>query len=259
MIYIQSGYSPDPDLNHARILYASHAAGLTPTASTSATGHPAIAATYPTTFEYWEPTALPATWALDLASAKAVDAVGLYGDLAGCTCAVEYSANGTTWTVAMTQALTDKINMLLFASVSARYWRLQFTVAIPRLAVAYIGTALAMQRKIYQGHTPLTLARVTDIATNMSERGQFLGRSIIRMGAQTSCEWAHLKAAWYRSNFDPFVSAARTDPFFIGWRPLQYPSEMGFVWATDDIKPKITGPRDFMSVGLTVRGLINGA
>ena len=80
MIYIQSGYAPDPDLNHARILYASHATGVMPTASTSATGHPAVAATYPTTFEYWQPTALPATWAVDLTTAKAVDAVGLYGD-----------------------------------------------------------------------------------------------------------------------------------------------------------------------------------
>jgi hypothetical protein len=258
MIYTQTGLTPDPDLNHARIGYQNLAFGLTPTASSAATGHPAISATYPTTFEFWQPTALPATWAVDLGSAKAVDYLGMVGDMEGCTVALQSSTDNSTWTTQETRAgLTDRINLFLITPVTARYWRLSITVVIPRLAVVYIGQALAMQRKIYQGHTPLTLSRETELSNNMSEGGQYLGRSIIRKGASTSAEWQHLKAAWYRANFDPFVKSAREYPFFIGWRPQQYPAELGFVWTGGDIAPDNSGPRDFMSLGMSFRGLIN--
>jgi hypothetical protein len=258
MIYIQSGYSPTPDLNHARIGYQNLTYGRTPTASSSAAGYPAIAATYPTTFEYWKPTSTTSTWTIDLGSAQAVDFVGLVGDMAGCTIAVQRSTNNSTWTTVDTRTtITDRINLFLFGSVSARYWRLSITVAIPSIAVVYIGTALAMQRKIYQGHSPLILSRETELSNNVSDGGQYLGRSIIRKGAQTACAWSHLTADWYRSNFDPFVKASRTAPFFIAWRPSQYTSELGYVWVDGDIAPTNTGPKNYMSVDMTVRGLIN--
>jgi hypothetical protein len=258
MIYIQTGYNPTPDLNHARICYQNLAFGRTPTASTAATGFPAIAATFPTTFEYWTPTALPATWTLDLGTAQTIDHVGLVGDMKGCTIAIESSPDNSTWTAQDTRsAITDRINLFLFAPVSARYWRLNISVQLPNIAVVNMGQALAMQRKIYQGHTPLTLSRETELSNNVSEGGQFLGRSIIRKGASTSTEWQHLTASWYRANFDPFVKSAREFPFFIAWRPLQYHNELGYVWTGGDVAPQNTGPRDFMSVGMTFRGLIN--
>lgn len=262
MIYIQSGLSPTPDLNHARIGYENLTYGLAATASTSAAGHPATAATYPTTFEYWTPTALPATWVVDLGGDKTVDYLGMVGDMNGATIQIQYSTGTPTgegsWTTYETRAnLTDRINLFLLSPQVARYWRLSFSVAFPLLAVVYLGQTLAMQRKIYQGHTPLTLSRETELSNNMSEGGQYLGRSIIRKGASTSTEWQHLRGDWYRANFDPFVKAVRTAPFFIGWRPEQYPAELGFVWTGGDISPSITGPRDFMSVGLSFQGLIN--
>ena len=258
MIFIESGYSPTPDLNHARIGYQNLTYGLTPTASTAAAGFPAIAATYPTTFEYWTPTALPATWSVDFGTSKAVDYCGIVGDLNGATVAIQSSANNSTWTTRGTIGPTsDRINMALFLEQAARYWRLSVTGGFPNIAVVYLGKALAMQRKIYQGHTPLTLSRTTELSNNMSETGQYLGRSITRKGAQTSCNWSHLKADWYRANFDQFVKAARTGPFFIGWRPESYPAELGYVWTDGDIAPTNSGPRDFMSVGVNFMGLIN--
>ena len=193
-----------------------------------------------------------------MGSAKTVDYFGLVGDMNGATVALQSSTDNSTWTTQQTQSgLTDRINMFLFLPVSARYWRLLITVAIPSIAVVYIGQALDMQRMIYQGHTPLTLSRTTELSNNISEGGQYLGRSIIRKGAKTGFGWQHLKADWYRANFDPFVKAARTAPFFIAWRPSQYPSEMGFVWVDGDIAPSNSGPRDFMAVDMNVMGLIN--
>lgn len=257
MIFIQSGYTPTPDLNYSRIGYQNYTEGKTPTASSSATGYPAVAATYPTTFEYWKPATIPATWEIDQGAAVACDYFGLVGDFNGATINVQSSPNNTTWTTQVSGSPTDRVAMFLFASVTARYWRIQVTGATPSIAVIYIGAALAMQRKIYQGHSPLTLSRVTDTTQNVSETGQYLGRSITRKGLKTNCEYQHLKADWYRANFDPFVEAARTAPFFYAWRPLAYPSELGFVWTTGDIKPTNSGPKDFMSVGFTVTGIAN--
>ena len=258
MIFIQPGYSPVPDLGHARIGYQNLTYGLTPTASSAAAGFPAIAATYPTTFEYWTPTALPATWAVDLGAAQFVDYCGLVGNLNGATVAIQSSSDNATWTTRGTITPTiDRINMALFLQASLRYWRLSITGGIPNIAVVYIGKTLAMQRKIYQGHTPLNLSRTTELSNNMSDGGQYLGRSVIRKGAQTSCDWSHLTADWYRANFDPFVKAARTAPFFIAWRPEQYPNELGYVWTENDIAPQNSGPKNYMSVSVSFMGLIN--
>jgi hypothetical protein len=147
--------------------------------------------------------------------------------------------------------------MFLFGTITARYWRIRVRNAIAKIAVVYVGAALAMQRKIYQGHTPITLSRITETTQNTSETGQYLGRSIIRKGLKTSCEYQHLTADWYRANFDPFVEAAREAPFFYAWRPIQYPDELGFVWTNGDIRPTNTGPRNFMSVSFSVTGIAN--
>lgn len=257
MIFIQSGYSPTPDLYHSRIGIQNIVQGKTPTASSAATGYPAIAATYPTTYEFWKPSALPATWAIDNGTAVACDYFGLVGDFNGAAIEVQSSTDNSTWVTQASGSPTDRVAMFLFASVTARYWRVRATTAIPSIAVVYIGASLAMQRRIYQGHTPLTLSRITETTQNTSETGQYLGRSIIRKGLQTSCEYQHLTADWYRANFDPFVEAAREVPFFYAWRPVQYPNELGFVWTTGDIRPTNTGPRNFMSVSFRVTGIAN--
>lgn len=260
MIFIQSGYTPTPDLNHSRIGINNITYGKTPVASSSAAGHPAIAATYPTTYEYWRPTSGGSTWTIDNGSPVECDYMGIVGTLSSVIIGCAYSTDGTTWITPVTGSLASgeskRTAMFLFAPVTARYWRLTM-IGICDIAVVYIGKSLAMQRKIYQGHSPLTLSRMTETTQNVSETGQYLGRSITRKGLKTNCEYQHLKAAWYRANFDPFVEAARTAPFFYAWRPLAYPSELGFVWTTGDIKPTNSGPKDYMSVGFTVTGIAN--
>lgn len=125
----------------------------------------------------------------------------------------------------------------------------------PRIGVIQFGRTLTMQRGIYGGHTPITLSRDTVVRPNVSEAGQWLGRSIVRAGSSTEFSWQHLTAPWYRQNFEPFVEHARTKPFFIAWRPSQYPDEVGYVWTEQDIKPSNMGIINFMDVSMTVRGL----
>lgn len=126
----------------------------------------------------------------------------------------------------------------------------------PRAAVIYTGTLLTLQRRIYVGHTPITLGRKSDVVTGMSESGNFLGRIILNETNETSFSLENLTPDWYRTYFDPFVEAAISKPFFVAWRPDSYPNEVGFVWCTDDIAPDNSAPNGMMSVGFKVRGVV---
>lgn len=127
----------------------------------------------------------------------------------------------------------------------------------PVIGVIRMGKALEMERPIYGGHTPLNLSRTTVIRPNISERGQFLGRSIIRSGASGSWSWKNLTAAWVRRYLDPFLEAIRTTPFFILWRPSSFPGEAGYCWTTADHAPTNMGSKDRMSITIDAEGLGN--
>ena len=135
--------------------------------------------------------------------------------------------------------------------------QVQIVSATPNPEIAYLsaGLALAMERPIYGGHSPITLSRVTRGTPNISQGGEFLGRSIERRAVATSYAWRNLSAAWYRVNFDPFVAhcADTLGTFFISWRPSSHPNETAYAWLTGDVQPNNSGSRDLMDV--TVRAV----
>lgn len=107
----------------------------------------------------------------------------------------------------------------------------------PRIAHIKLGQALVLPQTIYVGHSPVTLNRRTDIITNTSENGQFLGRVQKRQYLETSVDMTHITPSFYRDSIDPFVEHAITGAFFFAWRPVQYPTEVGFGWTGGDISP----------------------
>lgn len=125
------------------------------------------------------------------------------------------------------------------------------------IEIAYVsaGEYLQMPRNIYGGHSPIDLSSKTKFQTNVSETGQFLGRDITRQGSSTSLAWQFLDDAWYRTSFTPFVESAKTNPFFIKWRPDFYEDATSFCFTTADIKPSnMGGGHRLMSVTVPVLG-----
>ena len=247
-------------LTHARIGWHRYDGSVS--ASSAAAGFPASAAKSMNTYEFWKPTSLAAWWKIDLGSAKVVNYCGIaVHDWSGNDVTVQYSTNNTDWiSINSASYVIDSAPLLfLFPSVSARYWRV--FIDGPTVGVAAhirFGEMLSMMRPFFAGHTPIPLSRQTVIQPNVSERGQFLGRSAIRSGVQTSAEWMHLDPDWYRANFDPFVQAARTDTFFFAWRPdPDSPSknDVAYCWTNDDIAPSNMGIRDLMQVGFSMSGV----
>lgn len=242
----------------ARIGYRTIVPDATVTASSEAPDFPASAVAHPLTYERWRPTAAPAELLIDAGGWVDVDYVAIAAHTIGsadATVVIAHSQDGEDWTDAMViDPDSDNAIMALFEQVTARYWRIQIS-EVAEIGVVYIGRALVMQRGIYGGHSPGTLSRQTEISPTRSVTGQFLGRSIVRQGFNTSYEWSNLTAGWYRQEFDPFVEAALRRPFFIAWKPDRFPDEVLYAWCNDDIQPSNMGKRDLMQVGFAVEAV----
>lgn len=262
MIVIQTGYSPTRPLTQARICYDTITRDGSLSASGEQVGFEADAAVNSLTYESWKPDALPATWRIDAGSAVDVDYVAIASHTLGtdgATVKVQRSDNDADWTDVTDATVTptdDSPILFLFTSESHRYWRIHVSGStVPTIGVVYIGEELAMTRPIYGGHSPLDMSRNTVVRPMKSERGQFLGRSIVRTGFSTGYSWTNLDPTFYRNEFDPFVESARSYPFFIAWRPSGFLNDVGYVWTTSDIKPTNSGVRGFMQVSIDVEGL----
>jgi len=252
--------NPDPPLTHARIGYKNIARDGTVSASSEQSNFPATAAENELTFERWKPDALPATWQVDFGSDTTVNYCGIAAHSLGENgnqVEVEHSSDGNTWTTIDTFSPSDDSPiMVLFTDTSDQYWRIRLSSGtIPVVGVIFFGQTLDMERAIYGGHSPLPLSRTTTVRPQRSEGGQWLGRSVVRKGFSTNCEWDNLTASWYRANFDPFAKYATQEEgaFFIAWRPDDY-DEVGYCWTGGDIQPTNTGTRDLMSVSMDVTG-----
>lgn len=127
--------------------------------------------------------------------------------------------------------------------------------SVPTVGVVRMGKALEMMRPVYGGHVPISLSRSTVIRPNISERGQFLGNSVIRSGARGSWSWTNLTAPWVRRYLAPFITWARTRTFFLSWRPQDFPNEAAYCWTKADLNAANMGQGNLMSFTLEAEGL----
>jgi hypothetical protein len=256
-VFIQSGFFPETPLTHARIGWQNIVRSNNVTGTNGLTGNPLISLTNSLTYDRYRPNASPATITVDAGTNVTCDYFGIAAHtLNGATIVFASSTNNSTYTTRLTITPTNNDPIMgLFAPVTARYWRLTITFGVaPFIGSLYVGKVLEMQRPIYQGINPPKLSRVTEIKPNISETGQWLGRSIVRKGYQTSLGWNNLKADWYRQNFEPFTLSARENPFFIAWRPETFDNDIMYSWTNGDIVPTNSGPKDFMSVSINIEG-----
>lgn len=249
-------------LSYPRILYHDilRIPGTTVVASSESTDFEAENVGDYLTWDFWRPAELPATLTITTPEAETVDYALIAAHTIGSTMTavkLEYF-DGSDWVALFETAPgVDNVIVALFDAVTTNQFRLSLAgSSIPSIGVVMLGRALAMQRKLYQGHGPITLSKRTVKLPNRSEGGQWLGASIRREGVQTSISFAHLTASWVRSKFEPFIESARKYPFGWVWRPEEFPAEVAYVQAIGDIRPTNSGPRDMMSVTFEVEGLI---
>lgn len=262
MIHITQDLYLQPDfvetLNKARIGWQTVTFDATATADSEEVGFEADSVLNPLTYERWKPTSLPAELVIDAGEIADIDYIGIAAHtLRGNSVTLSYSDDDVTYTQIIDFVPGDNgAIMVLFDEVATRYIKIEINGSgdIPEIGVVYAGLALQMQRAIYQGHSPGNLSRSSTQRPQVTEGGQWIGRVVTRRGYQTSYNWSNLDADWYRENFEPFVKAAISRPWFIAWRPNKFPDEVLYAWTDDDIQPTNSGPRNLMQVTVAANG-----
>ncbi len=246
----------DPD--NARIAHANNwITGGTVTASGTAANFFADGPDNTLTYEKWQPDALPATWEYDFGPSQSFDycAIGAHTlGTNGNTLEVQrYDSNSWTDLIPATAITSDMPIFVFFSSQTDTRARIRIANGTaPTVGVVKFGTALAMERPFYGGHSPLDYARETIFRSNYSATGESLGRTKQRQYLTTSFDWQHLSRSWLDSNWKSFQKAVENEPFFIAWRPTSF-SEVGLCIADQVPVPTAMGIRDLHQVSLSVR------
>lgn len=173
----------------------------------------------------------------------------------GATLKVQYDNGGGWFSTIISQKITDNSPIFcIFTPKTGVRFRVAIVSNTATIGCIRFGRAMQMERAMYGGITPPFLDRTTKLQANISESGEFLGRTRIRTDHGASFSWDNVTAAWVRDNWPDFQAATETDPFFIAWRPETF-SDASYAQVTKPPQASNKGVRDLMSLSVTARGL----
>ena len=248
-------------MTHARIAHAGN--WESPSVITASTTDADFFADGPDnslTYEKWKPTALPADWEADYGANVTVDycVIGAHTlGTDGCNIKVQKWDGVSAWVdiIGTTAISTDEPIMAIFAPVTIDELRVRVTsgTSNPEIGVIKFGSFLQMARPIYGGHSPMNMGRQTTMRQNISETGEWLGRTKQRTSLRGSFAWQHLSATWVRANWPLFQKSIETEPFFIAWRPDTF-DDVSLCWSDATPIPTNMGVKDLMAVTLNATG-----
>ncbi|RMG72052.1 MAG: hypothetical protein D6711_13770 [Chloroflexi bacterium] len=236
-LYIDTTVDSSAEANRPAIgLHNVFALGTLSPSNTAAEAYKENIADY-NTYDFWKPRTLPAWMDVELPQAETVDYFAIAGhNLAttNCTVTAQYYDNDTLSWVDLAPPITPTNNkdfLVLFPEVSATVFSVYITGDTPpRISVMNIGKSLRFPKNFYRGHTPISLARQSEVRQNISEGGYTLGVSHLRSGARTNVSVTNINAGWIRNNLEAFNSDAENKGFFFAWRPSDFSSDVAYCW-----------------------------
>lgn len=166
------------------------------------------------------------------------------------------SNDDTTYTSIGTASPTDNSPvMFIHEGITSKEWRITVDrCPLPEIAVIRVGSALQMERPLYGEYTPFGLARQTELRSNYSETGQFLGRTKLRTFGEFPIAWRMLSRAWVLANWLPAIKAIETEPFFLASDPSTF-DEVAYCQTTGPVAAMQQSANGFLATQLNVRAL----
>lgn len=252
--YTVAGNMP---LTHARILYDPIVGAVTASAGTGA----ALAAN-DFTFQRWQPPSGFSEWSILTPDISLVDTVFIAAhNLAGRTIRVWRNDGGKDFISPEILVLENSTIAIMTNDEGDPWQSLQYGIDVSdgeniQIGVIRFGLSLQMQQPVYGGVQPIGLNRIIETRHSMSETGQWLGRTVQRQARRTQMDWTHLKAAWYRQEFEPFSLSLPQKPFGIIQNPAKMPESVAWCWTDESPTPSNMGIRDYMQVSLGITGFL---
>lgn len=126
----------------------------------------------------------------------------------------------------------------------------------PQIGVLYAGKLLELERsiKVDQRHMPVNLNFQSVVVGGRTEINP-LGRIRLNTKTVSTADFDHFTPDWYRSDFQAFAMAAEDSPFFFAWDPDEYPYEMSYVWAIDDVRAAVHPITQRIAAQIKMEGL----
>lgn len=218
------------------ILFRNVLAEGTLAASTEAADGAKENALGPQTYDYWTPTAAPATLSVTLSGDVKCDCAAIFAhDLGskGATVAVQYYDTATTsWVTAQTVTPTDDSPILMiFAEEESDQWRFLVTNAVASIGIGMIGPRLLIPGGTQASYTPLNLALDIELMPSVSIAGQFLGTRINRKGASASIAISPQERSWIETTAKTFIAHYNAgQPFVWASCPDLLKSDVAYCW-----------------------------
>lgn len=151
-----------------------------------------------------------------------------YADIAGSSRAL--TGTDVTVFVPFSKTFATKFQMVITTDGTAA-----------TVGVVSFGARTELQYGIKPSYAPPRFARRDEIYNNISQGGKFLGRSLVRTGVTGTLNMTDIPEGYMRTDIDPFITASRTQGWFLLWNPADYPDEAAYCWTTGTPMPEQTG------------------
>lgn len=238
-------------LGNHRLACVNLAAGLTPIVTSESSGYAATNALTWLSNQRWKAANSSTQYfQLDLGAAAGIDAFGLYkhnlGDVAG-SLLVQYSTSSlggafTTLFAVMPGAANSGGNRTLFRvnsnQVTARYWQFVFSGHNSAPIVGVLGLFATTQLPAidHPFQVPM-LNRDTELMNNLSDTGEFIGRSVLRTGFSTGFKLGKVQDTWLRQFWEPIARGMELNPFFWAWDANRYQDDAYYCFLNKKTNP----------------------
>ncbi len=203
-------------------------------ASTETTNGAAANAIVEGTYNYWIPSALPATLQVTLSGATLCNTMAVvahdYGTK-GATVIFEYF--NVTWITITTVVPTDDSPiMIIFADTTATQWRIRITGStVPATGVVYLAARLVIPGGVKAPYTPVWQADRVELMHSGSLGGKFINNRAVKRGRETMISLASVTRTFAEVNLNAFrLKFNEGSPFLWASGPSIFPKDVGYCW-----------------------------
>jgi hypothetical protein len=233
--------------------------------ATSATADGAAAnAIVEGTYNYWIPSAMPASLQTTLGSATGADTFGViahnYGSVAA-TVNFEYW-NGSAWITITTITPTDDSPIVaIFTTITATLWRIRLTGATaPATGVVYLAARLIIPGGVQAPYTPVWLAERVELMNSTSLGGKYIKNRAVRKGKETTIKLAAVTRTFAETNLNAFrIAFNNGEPFLWASGPSLFPNDVGYCWRKGgEIRPTYDQDAIWMALEMDISADASG-
>lgn len=261
-VVIETGFTGDVyPMTHPRVGWRRMSG--TVTASSSVDGFNAANAGTPRTDTAWRPTGVPNhIWTLTPASATVISYVGIAAHDLGtqnATVSLQINTGAGFVTVAGTSVSPADDDPVLWlidpVSVTAARVVITATDAPPTIAVIAMGEVTEYPRLATWTGQPITEGDDIRFTNNMSDTGNWLGRTKVSDGLTFSLDVDNLSETWRQTEFKEFKAHANGEvaTFFAAHRPFDYPNEVAYAWLEETARMDRALPNKRVSGSISLR------